>query len=67
MQISNRLKLVASFVTEGGTVADIGTDHGYIPIYLIKEGISNHVIAMDVVDGPLSRAKSHIKKYGLED
>ena len=37
MQISERLKTVASFVTEGMKVADIGTDHAYVPIYQIKE------------------------------
>ena len=41
MQVSNRLKLVASFVSGEGTVADIGTDHGYIPIYLVKHHIAN--------------------------
>ena len=34
MELSNRLETIASFVTEGYVVADIGTDHGYIPIYL---------------------------------
>lgn len=67
MQVSNRLKLVASFVSGEGTVADIGTDHGYIPIYLVKHHIANGVIAMDVVDGPLERARKHIKQHKLED
>ena len=66
MQVSNRLKLVASFVSGEGTVADIGTDHGYIPIYLVTHNVVNHVIAMDVVDGPLKRAREHIKQYQLE-
>ena len=38
MNLSYRLRTVASFVPEGSVVADIGTDHGYIPIYLCKEG-----------------------------
>ena len=61
MQISNRLKAVASFVTSGNRVADIGCDHGYVPIYLIEEGKSRSAIAMDVKKGPLLRAAEHIE------
>lgn len=66
MHISRRLERVASFVKDGGVVADIGTDHGYIPIYLVKEKRAVSAIAMDVRMGPLSRAKEHIAEYGLE-
>ena len=48
MKISYRLIRVAQTVTPGYRVADIGTDHGYVPIYLIKNGLAEHVIAMDV-------------------
>jgi len=65
MELSNRLKVVAAFVTAGYAVADIGTDHGYIPIYLAKNG-SPRVLAMDINEGPLSRAADHIKSYHLE-
>lgn len=67
MKLSKRLETVASFVTQGSNIADIGTDHGYIPIYLIKEGIAHSAIAMDVREGPLKRAGAHIAMYGLED
>lgn len=65
MQISNRLKAVASFVTSGNRVADIGCDHGYVPIYLIEEGKIPSAIAMDVNKGPLLRAAEHIESCGL--
>lgn len=67
MKLSNRLKTIASFVPEGSKVADIGTDHGYIPIHLVQEGKAKHAIAMDVRTGPLMRAKSHIAEAGLSD
>lgn len=67
MKLSNRLKTIASFVPEGSKIADIGTDHGYIPIHLVQEGKAKHAIAMDVRTGPLLRAKSHIAEAGLSD
>ncbi len=66
MQISRRLRAVADLVAAGGTVADIGTDHAYIPIWLIQTGTATHALAMDVNPGPLSRAREHIAQYGLE-
>lgn len=65
MQISERLKRIASFVTEGSRVADIGTDHAYVPIYLVTEGRAVHALAMDVREGPLARAREHIREQGL--
>lgn len=67
MQISRRLMAVAEMVTPGHTLADVGTDHGYIPIYLTREGRIRHALAMDVNPGPLERAREHIRQYGLED
>jgi len=54
-------------VTPGNRVADIGCDHAYTAIYLIKKGISPYVIAMDVNDGPLNKARENIEKYGVSD
>ena len=48
---------------EGSVVADIGTDHGYIPIYLCKEGKIERALAVDVKEGPLERAREHIADY----
>lgn len=67
MRLSKRLALVASFVHEGGPLADIGTDHGYIPIALVSRGTVSGAIAMDVRQGPLERAKAHIREHQLED
>ena len=66
MELSKRLQAVANLVTEGLVVADIGTDHGYIPIYLIQTGKCKTAFAMDVNEGPLLRAKEHIAEYGLD-
>lgn len=67
MNISERLKLVASMVSDNYSVADIGTDHGYIPIYLVTERGFRRTFAMDVNEGPLLRAGENIEKYGVKD
>lgn len=67
MELSKRLYAVAGLVTEGASVADIGTDHGYVPIYLVERGIASKVIAIDVNQGPLNRARMHIVGHGLGD
>ena len=66
MELSKRLQAVADLVSEGLVVADVGTDHGYIPIYLIETEYSSKAFAMDVNKGPLLRAKEHIAEHGLE-
>lgn len=65
IQISRRLQEVAAMVTPGNRLADIGTDHGYIPIYLVQKGLISRAIAMDIRKGPLERAKEHITENGL--
>lgn len=52
LQISKRLKAVAEFVGKGLVLADVGCDHGYIPIYLIQKKQIPRAIAMDVNQGP---------------
>lgn len=64
MQLSKRLKAVVELVTIGNRVADIGCDHAYIAISLIKEKIATAVIAMDINKGPLERAKANIENFG---
>lgn len=67
MQISKRLEAVADMVTSGCRIVDVGTDHGYIPIFLTQQGKITHAIAGDVNRGPLQKAVDHIRQYGLED
>lgn len=67
MQLSERLRLVAGFVTENYVVADIGTDHGYIPIWLLENERIPKGFAMDIGKGPLERARENIKLYGYQD
>lgn len=66
MELSRRLQAVADLVSDGVSVADVGTDHGYIPIYLVRSGKCPKAIAMDVNRGPLLRAENHIQGYGLQ-
>ena len=65
-ELSKRLSAIAAMVDHGARFADIGTDHGYLPIYLTEQGICPSSIAMDVKDGPLSRASTHVQEAGLE-
>ena len=65
LKISKRLCTGASRVRNGAVVADIGTDHAYLPIYLIKEDIAKRAVASDINVGPLNTAKENIHKYGL--
>ena len=64
--VSKRMKKIADMVS-AKRVADIGCDHGFVSIYLIKEKNIDHVFAMDINDGPLKRAHEHVNDYGLSD
>ena len=67
MELTARLKQIADMVPQGFSVADIGTDHGYLPIYLVVKGISPCVLACDLRPGPLERAKAHVREQLLEN
>lgn len=67
MQLSQRLSSVASMVTAGNCLTDVGTDHGYVPIYLYERNVIPRAIAMDVNKGPLERAALHIAESGMKD
>ena len=64
MNISLRLKTIGLLVDKCESIADIGTDHAYLPIYLIKKGICNTAIASDINKGPVEKAKSNIRREG---
>lgn len=65
MEISKRLERVAQLVTHD-VVADIGTDHGYVPIYLYQKGRLKKAFACDVRQGPLEKCRANIALYGAE-
>lgn len=67
MELSKRLAAIAAMAEPGDRLADIGTDHGYLPIYLVEQNIAPSAIAMDVVEGPLARAFAHVREHGLEE
>lgn len=67
VKISKRLCMAASLVGEGNRLADVGTDHGYVPIYLLQQKKISSAIAMDINRGPLERAREHIRLYQLEE
>ena len=64
--LTQRLALCAAFTDEGARFIDIGTDHGYLPIWLLKTGKINESIAADIGKGPLSSAKENAEKYGAK-
>lgn len=65
--LSNRLRACCSFIAPGDRVADIGCDHGYLGIHLLKSGIASSVIASDVNSMPLHSAVLNAEKYGVRD
>ena len=67
MLLSDRMQAVVGLVEPCECFADIGCDHGYVAMELIKRRICNKVIAMDINHGPLQQAKSNIKEYGMQE
>ena len=64
-KLKERLYTVSTLVPRGARVADIGTDHGHLPIYLIQQGFASHCIACDIKEKPLENARANLKKVGL--
>ena len=60
MELSIRLKAIVSMIEECDSVIDVGTDHGYVPIYLVKNGIIKSAIASDINKGPVEKARNNI-------
>ena len=65
--LTPRLKAAASLVRGGGILADIGTDHGYLPIYLIESGKISKAIAADIGKMPLENARKSVEQNALSD
>ena len=66
MELSKRMQTVADYVMSGAVVADIGTDHAYLPIALVQMGKIKRAIAIDVKQGPYENACSQVEKFGVE-
>ncbi|MCL2532447.1 MAG: class I SAM-dependent methyltransferase [Oscillospiraceae bacterium] len=66
-QLRPRLRMVAELVPPGSTVADIGTDHAWLPVYLVQQGICPRVIASDIAEGPLQNAAKTIARASLQE
>ena len=64
-EMTPRLLCAASMVRKGAVVADVGTDHAYLPVYLVLAGIAERAVASDINAGPLSRAEANIRKFSL--
>ena len=67
IKTDERLSLAMQFVREGSVVADIGTDHGYIPVALLTGGVCPFAYASDVNAMPLDKARANAEKYGVSD
>lgn len=65
--LKKRLAAVARFIPSGAKAADIGTDHAYLPVYLVESGICGRVIATDISCGPLVSAGRTVKEHDLEE
>ncbi len=63
--MTSRLLAIASLIERGAVVADIGTDHAHLPIYLIENGRQTTVLASDIKEGPLSAARRNVAARGL--
>lgn len=62
-----RLLSAVPYLCRGGRVADVGTDHAYLPIYLVRKGIISHALACDINEGPIASARANIEAAGLCD
>lgn len=67
MELSPRLRLTAELVPRGARFADVGTDHAYLPVWLILHGVIKEAIAADLRPGPLERARATAEKYAVAD
>jgi tRNA A22 N-methylase len=66
-KLGERLQAVADFAAGCEIVIDIGTDHGYLPIYLVTEKLVSRAIATDIMPGPLMHARKNVARYGLSN
>mgnify|MGYP000003573118 FL=1 len=65
LQLQPRLKCIASLVRQGARLADVGTDHGYLPVWLLQQGRIARAIASDINQAPLDHARATAAEYGV--
>ena len=65
LKLQPRLRCIAESVPGGARLADVGTDHGYLPVWLLREGRIPYAIASDINRGPLEHARRTAEKYGV--
>ncbi|MFC0415720.1 tRNA (adenine(22)-N(1))-methyltransferase TrmK [Cytobacillus solani] len=66
-KLSQRLEAVANYIPRGSRLADIGSDHAYLPCYAVKKGVVPFAVAGEVVEGPYQSAKRQVKMEGLDE
>ena len=64
LQLQPRLQMLADLVPPGAILADVGTDHGYLPVYLLQKGAIKRAIASDIGAEPLDHARRTAEEYG---
>ena len=67
VKLSKRLKALVDLIDDGASVADIGTDHGFLPVYLAQTGLARRIIASDISPASLERARSTAAKYDVSE
>lgn len=67
INLTKRLQAVADLVRDGARLADVGCDHGYVPVYLVEKGICPSAVACDVNSAPLESCASLVRQSGLEN
>ncbi|MBR5273102.1 MAG: SAM-dependent methyltransferase [Clostridia bacterium] len=67
IELSPRLKTIADMVRRGVRVADVGTDHAFLPLYLVTKGIATFATASDINEGPIKNAQNNVKAHQCED
>ena len=65
--LDKRLRCVAGLVRPGSVLADIGTDHAHLPVWLVKEGVCPRAVAADIRIGPAAAARRSVEAAGLEE